>query len=30
VIDEARREIAMYRQNSAWYGYAFCVMKRWG
>jgi hypothetical protein len=27
VIDDARREIAMYRQNSAWYGYAFFVMK---
>lgn len=30
VIDEARREIAMYRQNSAWYGYACFVMKRRG
>ena len=28
VIDDAWREIAMYRQNSAWYGYAFFVMKR--
>lgn len=28
VIDEARREIELYRQHSAWYGYAFFVMQR--